>query len=387
MNQDSWGKLWRKGAPLVAVALMAALVAGCGAKEAARPAQALEVKAMQVVKRDTAVDYEFVGQVVAKSEVQLRAKVSGNVVAKMVDGGATVAAGQPLFQIDRRQYEAALLTARATLAQSEATLANSRLDNIRYQKLAEQNAISKQALDTQTSLMQQNAAVVAANQARVAQAENDLADTLIVAPFAGRIDTKDLAVGSFVTAGSTVLATVSTLDPVLVQFSMSENEYLAFTKLGRGNTPEQWGTDLKLLLSDGSRYPLPGRIEQVDRGLGQDTGALTMKAIFANPEKLLIPSMFARIVVQGEMRPGALLIPQRAVQQMLGKTFVTVAAEGDKAETRPVKMGPRIGQMWIVEEGLAEGERVVVEGFAKAQPGMPLKVAMMAPEDLSRQKQ
>ncbi len=387
MNQDMLTKVWRKGVPVIAVVLLAAAAAGCGSKTAAPPAQAVEVRAMQVVKSDTPVNYEFVGQVVAKNEVQIRARVSGNVVAKMVEGGAAVTEGQPLFQIDRRQYEAALLTAQATLAQSEATLANSQADSIRYQKLAAQQAISRQALDAQLTAERQNTAVVAANRARVQQAENDLTDTYIVAPFAGRIDVKDVAVGSYAAAGSTTLATISSLDPIFVQFSMSENEYLNFAKRGRGNTPDQWGTDLKLLLSDGSEYPLTGRIEQVDRGLGQDTGTLTMKATFSNPQKLLIPSMFARIVVQGELRQGALLVPQRAVQEMLGKTFVTVVAAGDKAESRPVKMGPRVGQMWIVEEGLAEGDRVVVEGFAKTQPGMALKVTMMGPEDLSKPKQ
>lgn len=387
MNQDMLTKVWRKGVPVIAVVLLAAAAAGCGSKTAAPPPQAVEVRAMQVVKRDTPVNYEFVGQVVAKNEVQIRARVSGNVVAKMVEGGAAVTEGQPLFQIDRRQYEATMLTAQATLAQSEATLANSQADSIRYQKLAAQQAISRQALDAQLTAERQNTAVVAANRARVQQAENDLADTYIVAPFAGRIDVKDVAVGSYVAAGSTTLATISSLDPIFVQFSMSENEYLNFAKRGQGNTPDQWGTDLKLLLSDGSEYPLTGRIEQVDRGLGQDTGTLTMKATFANPQKLLIPSMFARIVVQGELRQGALLVPQRAVQEMLGKTFVTVVAAGDKAESRPVKMGPRVGQMWIVEEGLAEGDRVVVEGFAKTQPGTALKVTMMGPEDLSKPKQ
>lgn len=370
----------RHCAGLVAVALVAAIIAGCGGKPAAPAAMAVPVKATQVVKQDAPVTYEYVGQVIAKNEVQIRARVSGNIVDKMVSGGATVSEGQPLFQIDRRQYESALLTAQATLAQSEATLANSRLDTIRYQKLAAQQAISKQALDTQLTAEQQNAAVVAANRGRVQTAANDLTDTLITAPFSGRIDTKDLAVGSFVTSGSTVLATISTVDPIFVQFSMSEGEYLKFTRLG--SSPDQWGQNLKLLLSDGSQYQITGQIEQVDRGLSQETGTLTMKAAFANPQKLLIPGMFARVVAQGELRQGALLVPERAVQEMLGKTFVTVVGQGDKAEQRPVKMGPKIGTMWVVEEGLAEGDRIVVEGFAKAPPGTPLQVTMISPDDI-----
>ncbi len=371
----------RRSAGLVAAALVAVILAGCG-KEAARPAQAVPVKAIQVAKQDATVTYEYVGQVIAKNEVQIRARVSGNIVAKMVEGGATVTAGQPLFQIDRRQYEAALLTAQATLAQSEATLANSRLDTIRYEKLAAQQAIARQALDTQRTAEAQNTAVVAANRARVQSAANDLDDTLVVAPFAGRIDVKDPAVGSYVAAGTTVLATISNVDPVFVQFSMSESEYLKFTRRGEAGSPEQWGKNLRLLLSDGSKYQLPGQIEQIDRGLSTDTGTLTMKAAFPNPQKLLIPGMFARVVAEGEVRAGALLVPERAVQEMLGKTFVTVVGQGDKAEQKAVRMGPKVGIMWIVEEGLAEGDRVVVEGFAKAPPGTPLQVAMITPEDL-----
>jgi len=369
----------RRCAGLAAAALVAVILAGCGGQQAG-PTQAVPVKATKVVKRDAPIIYEYVGQVVAKNEVQIRSRVSGSIVDKMVSGGATVAAGQPLFQIDRRQYEAALLAAQATLAQSEATLANSRLDTIRYQKLAEQQAISKQALDAQLTAERQNAAVVAANQARVQSAANDLQDTLITAPFSGRIDIKDLAVGSYVAAGTTVLATISTVDPIFVQFSMSEGEYLKFTRIG--NTPDQWGKNLKLLLSDGSEYPFPGQVEQIDRGLSQETGTLTIKAVFANPQKLLIPGMFARVIAQGETRPGALLVPERAVQEMLGKTFVTVVGQGDKAEQKAVKMGPKIGMMWVVEEGITEGERVVVEGFAKAPPGTPLQVTMISPEDI-----
>ncbi len=370
----------RRCAGLAAAALVAVALAGCGGQQA-RPAQAVPVKATQVVKRDAPVTYEYVGQVIAKNEVQIRARVSGNIVDKMVNGGATVAEGQPLFQIDRRQYEASLLTAQATLAQSEATLANSRLDTIRYQKLAAQQAISRQQFDTQQAVEQQNAAVVSANRARVQSAANDLQDTIITAPFSGRIDTKDLAVGSYVAAGSTVLATISTVDPIFVQFSMSEGEYLKFTRL-LGNPPDNWDAKLKLLLSDGSEYQLSGQIEQVDRGLSTETGTLTMKAAFANPQKLLIPGMFARIVAQGELRKDALLVPERAVQEMLGKTFITVVGQGDKAEQKAVKMGPKIGTMWVVEEGVAEGERVVVEGFAKAPPGTPLQVTMISPADI-----
>ena len=360
---------------------MMTVVTGCGRQAAQAPAP-VEVKAMQVIQRDTTVTYEFVGQVTAKNEVQIRARVSGNIVGKMVSGGATVSDGQPLFQIDRRQYESALLTAQAQLAQSEATLSNSHLDTMRYQKLGGQQAIAQQVVDTSLAVERQNAAVVEANRARVQSAADDLQDTMIVAPFSGRIDVNDLAVGNFVQSGQTVLATISSVDPVFVQFSMSENEYLRLAQLGRGAGAADWGNNLKLVLSDGTQYASAGRIEQVDRGLSQNTGTLTMKAVFDNAQQMLIPGMFARVVAQGEVRQGALLIPQRAVQQLLGKTFVTVVGPDSKAESRPVRMGPRVGGLWVVEEGLTTADRIVVEGFLKTPPGTLMNATMIGPDDL-----
>ncbi|MDR3560626.1 MAG: efflux transporter periplasmic adaptor subunit, partial [Negativicutes bacterium] len=134
--------------------------------------------------------------------------------------------------------------------------------------------------------------------------------------------------------------------------------------------------------SDGSQYPLTGRIEQVDRGLSQDTGTLTMKAVFENPQKILLPGMFARIVAQGETRSAALLVPQRAVQQLLGKTFVTVVTAENKSESRPVTMGPRVGNLWVVEQGLTAADRIVVEGFLKTPPGTLMNPTMIGPDDL-----
>ncbi|MBU2700129.1 membrane fusion protein (multidrug efflux system) [Sporomusaceae bacterium BoRhaA] len=361
--------------------IVVTVMSGCDSRQASQ-ASPVKVKAMQVVQRDTPIIYEFVGQVIAKNEVQIRAKVSGTIVEKKVTGGDKVTQGQPLFQIDCRQYDAALHTNQAQLAQSEATLSNVQLDTMRYRKLATQQAIAEQVLDTALSLERQNAALVNANRARVQQAEADLQDTSIVAPFNGQIDVNDLSIGSFVQAGQTVIATLSSVDPVFVQFSMSENEYLHFTQLGRGTSPAEWGNNLKLILSDGTQYPLAGHIEQVDRGMAQDTATLTMKATFDNSQGVLMPGMFAHVVAQGELRRGALLVPERAVQQLLGKTFVTIVGEGDKAEPRPVKTGPRVGNLWVVEEGLTTADRIIVEGFAKTPPGTPLSVEILDPNEL-----
>lgn len=375
-------KTRRLTAGLLSALLAAGLLAGCGGQQAGKPPQTVQVKAMQVIQKDTPVSYEFVGQVEAKDEVKVQARVSGNITAKMVAGGATVYKGQPLFTIDRRQYDTALLNRQAQVAQAQSALSRSRRDVDRYRSLYEQQAISQQTLDNALAEAGQNEAQVAANQALVQQAQLDLGDTVITSPLDGRIDIKDLSVGSFVQAGSTILATVSSVDPVSVRFSVSENEYIQFARQLPDNATGNLGVDLDLVLSDGSLYPLKGHIDQIDRGLSQDTGTLTIKAVFENPQKMLVPGMFARVRASGELRHGAILIPQRAVQELLGKNFVTVVGADDKAESRPVKLGPKVGNMVVVEEGLTAADKVIVEGFMKTPPGTPLQVVMMQPEEL-----
>lgn len=372
---------WQYGIVLAALVGMVG-VSGCSKQATAPPQQPVEVKVMQVTQKDTPITYEFVGTVEAKNEVQIRARVSGNIVEKMVAGGAVVSVGQPLFRIDSRQYNSVLLNNQATAAQAEALLANARKEVGRYNQLAAQGAVSQQTLDNALAVEQQNAAAANANWAKVQQAQEDIQDTMILSPLNGKIDINELSLGSFVTAGSTIMATISSVDPVMVKFSMSENEYLQFAKNNQGTSPTEWGRDLKLILSDGSTYPITGQIEEVDKGLTTGSGTLSFKASFANPNKLLVPGMFARIGVQSEVRSGALLIPQRAVQQMLDKTLVTIVGEGDKTETRSVKMGKKIGNMWLVEEGLTGNDRVVVEGFLKTPPGTPVTIIMIGPDDL-----
>lgn len=374
-----WSNRYVHGLFILGVVLV---LAGCSSQKSGQSQQAIEVKVMQVLQQDTPVTYEYVGQIKAKQEVKIQSKVAGNIIEKMVGGGAAVTGGQPLFQIDRRQYQAALRNAEAQLAQAQAVLSNSQINTLRYRQLIEQNAISQQTMDTQMSTEWQNAAAVEAYRANVQQAAADLEDTLIVAPFSGRININDISLGGYVAAGSTTLATLSSVDPVFVQFSMSENEYLQMAQLVKGAAPYEWGSHVKLILSTGQQYPLTGHIEQVDNSLDADTGTLTFKALFDNPEKLLIPGMFARVVSEGQVHRDALLIPQRAVQQLLDKYVVVVAGEGDKAELRSVKMGAKAGSMWIVEEGLTSKDRVVVEGGAKVQSGTLLNIVSINAADL-----
>jgi membrane fusion protein (multidrug efflux system) len=350
-------------------------------------ATAVVVKAMQVVTKDTPLKSEFVGQVKAKSEVKIMSKVSGNIVAKMVNGGDNVYKGQPLFQIDNKQYQSSIISARASVNKAQATLNNTRKDVERYQRLAAINGIAQQTVDSSVAQAAEEEATVELNRANLQQAIENEQDTLIVSPIDGRIDVNDVSQGYFVTAGSTTMATVSSIDPVWVQFSMSENEYLKYIRQGNGQLPASFREHLELVLSDGKPYSLIGRVEQIDRGVNDSTGTITLKASFDNPQKFLLPGMFARVVVQDEVRKGALLIPQKAVKEVLDNTFVIVVTDDNKAESRQIQLGNKVGDMWLVEEGLAATDRIVVEGIDKVKQGNDLKVIMVQPDEKPPVKQ
>lgn len=346
-------------------------------------ARETEVKAMQVVQKDTRLQYEFVGKVVSKNEVKIISKISGNVVEKMVKGGDTVSKGQPLFRIDDKQYQSSVRSAQASLSQAQATLNNSRKDLGRYEQLAAINGVSQQTLDAQASQVEQNEATVAMYRAKLQSAQEDSQDTLILSPVDGRIDVNDVSIGQYVAAGSTTLATVSSLDPIWVQFTMSENEYLKFAQLGNGSLPDSFKSNLKLTLSNGSVYGAAGTVEQIDKGVSDTTGTITLKASFDNSQRLLLPGMFGRVVAMGEVKPNALLVPQRAVKELLDSNYVIVVTADNKAERRSVKMGEKVGSMWIVESGLTASDRVIVEGIDKVKQGAAVKATMLSPEQFA----
>ncbi|PMP86760.1 MAG: efflux transporter periplasmic adaptor subunit [Thermodesulfobium narugense] len=341
------------------------------------------VKAMKVIVKDTDVYQDYVGQVEAVNDVQIKAKVSGNIVAKYIKGGDLVKAGQPLFQIDKRAYEAAVLQAKAQLAQAIANYENAKLDADRYKILAAKDAVPQQTSDTAASIAKQDYQIVEAMRANLKQAKDNLSDTLIVAPFSGKLGVgDDLSLGAFVTAGQTVLCTLSSPDPMYVLFSISENDYLNMIKNGVDPINSDVGKRIKLVLSDGTTYKYPGKITEINRGLTQNTGTLSIKALFPNPENILVPGMFAKVVLLEGHLKNAILVPQMAVQQILDKTFITIVDNNSKAQMVPVKMGPRIGSLWVVEDGLRPGDNVIVEGFQKAPTGTIVKVIEVTPESL-----
>ena len=360
-----------------------ALLGGCGDEQQRVAAPASQVKVMSVLKQDTPLVSEFAGQIVGKDEVKVQSKVSGKIVEKYVRGGQYVQAGQPLYKIDSRQYESAVLQARANLAQSEANYTDAFQDLQRYQQLYESAAIAEQQVSNQQAKVDAYYAAAASNAALLRKAQEDLDDTVVYAPITGQLSIDDVAVGTYAAPGTTTLVTIGSSDPIYAQFSVSETEFMKFMNIQQAQQDAEVGPiDVSLTLSDGSVYEYLGNIVETDRALTQNTGSLTIKALFPNPEGKLLPGMFARVKLSGRVIPGAILVPQRAVQQLLGKSFVMVLGEGNKSEARTVELGDLVGSYYIIKSGISFEDRVVVEGLTNLQEGKDLSITMVTPEEM-----
>lgn len=377
--------------PFVRVCWMLAftILQGCsGDKPAAGPPPAVEVKATPVVQRNTPIYSELVGEIRASQEVELRARVGGVLLKKHFQDGTIVQRGQVLFTIDPREPLAALADTKAQLAEAEASHARARAEVERYRPLVAENAISKQVYDNTVTEEQQSAARVDAVKAAIAQAQLSVGYTTIEAPLTGRIGKAEVFEGALIAAGSTLLATVSVDNPAWVYFNISETQLLEFSR--RYGTEPLPADDPKrrvsLTLADGNAYSRPGRVDFADRAVAAETGTFTLRATFPNPGHVLRPGLYARVRVQTDFRENALLIPERAVQQLLGRYSVTVVGADNKAEVREVTLGPRVNGRWVVESGLQAGDHVVVEGSLKAAPGTPLKITELTGADMTSPK-
>ena len=366
-------------AVLAATFIMAA--AGCAKQGQQQAPQATLVKTMQVIKRDTPLVYDYTGFVQAQQEMDLKAQVSGQITGKFFKGGDTVVAGQKLYTVDARTYHANVLNAQAGVANARAALAVASLDAERYTKLYEQNAISKQALDNVIMQRDQAMAAVNAQEALLENAQINMTDTTVRAPFTGRIDTNAVEVGNYVVAGQTSLVKISNTDPVYVQFTMAEPEYLKLSAAQDGNGGAALD-NLTAVLSDGSTYDIKGKIAEVNRGINDNTGTLTIKALFSNPARRLLPGMFAHVQATAGIKKDALLIPKRAVTEMLYKKFVYVVGSDNKVTMKEITLGPSVGRLFVVESGLNGDEVLVVEGTGKVRQGAEVKAQPMTEADL-----
>lgn len=370
----------RKGLAVSLLAIaVAAAVAGCGGN-AGGEKQPVAVNTYKIIAEDTIVPAEYSGVVAATDKVPVMPKVSGRVLEKYVQGGQAVAEGQPLFRLDSRSYQAALNAAKAGQAQAAANLANQELNLRRYQTLADEDAIAMQTVTDQEAATAQQNAVLQAQEAQVAAAQDNMDDTIVYAPFSGTLNVDDVPIGTFATAGGTALVTISSNNPVFVDFTISEAEYLGMVKSGAGN-PTSWGDHLKLRLSDGSMYAYEGHISQVNHGMNGNSGSIVVRAVFDNPENVLLPGMYATVVSDAQVKRKAITVPQRAVQQTLGKYFISVIDENGEAKQKEVKVGPQIGKFWLITDGLQDNDIIIVDGYQKAN-GAKLNQHLLTKDDI-----
>jgi RND family efflux transporter MFP subunit len=423
------------------MAIVLALAACNRSPQAAAPPQPPAVTVVSAAQRPVPLYGEYVGHTEAVKTVDIRARVEGFIERQVVPDGADVKAGQPLFVIDARPFEAAVRQAEANVArdtaqlrQAEAALVqreadvqqaqanvdrdvaqveNARTQERRYRTLFEQGLVAREQYDqirtsmsTLEATMEANRAAVANSRAGLAAAratienaravirageaalENarlQLGYTTVRSPLDGRIGRADVRVGSLVGKGEpTLLATVSTLDPMYVVFSVSERE--ALRVWSRHQSGARAGGDVTITLPDDSPYAHPGRIDFVDRTVDARTGTLALRATFPNPTRQLQPGQYTRVRILLAERAAALVVPQAAVQESQGSTSVFVVGTDQTVQARTVRMGTRVGTLWLVEDGLQPGERVVVKGLQRVRPGMrveptvePLEAAPPAP--------
>lgn len=357
------------------------LMSGCDKKDGANgPPQGPppEVAVVVVTPRSLSLTNELPGRISAYLVAEVRPQVGGIIQKRRFTEGAIVKVGEVLYQIDPASYRAAYASAKAALAGAEARLQPLRLKRERFIKLVEINAVSQQEYDDIDAAFKQAEADIEFAKAAMDTARINLAYTQVNAPISGRIGRSSVTTGALVTANQVgELATIQQLDQVYVDVTQSTIELLRLKRniaSGQLKTTKAEQVEVRLLLEDGSAYPLPGSLKFSDVTVDQSTGSVTLRTVFPNPDQLLLPGMFARAVIEEGVNEQAILVPQRGVtRNQKGEAMVMVVGVEDKVETRVIKVSRTVGDDWLVSEGLQAGDRVIVEGLQRARPGTPVK--------------
>lgn len=373
-------RMWNRGtrgswALAACLTVHASMGAGCGRKPAQEtgPPPAQEVGVITAVSGKAPMVYEFVAQTEASKTVEIRARVQGFLLTRAFTEGGQVSEGDVLFRIDPRSFEADLEIARARLEQAQARQALAESTISRLEQVASLGAANPKEMDeAEAELLNSKAAVRLAG-GDVANAELNLSYTVIRSPLSGKIGRSLKDEGSLVDAGAnSLLATVTQVDPIYVYFSISEREVLRWKQdrdTGRITGPSEGNVPVSVTLTDGTEHPQQGLINFVDVRTDPQTGTSTVRAALPNPDEKLQPGQFVKAKILGWERVNAVTIPQRAIMQGPMGASVWVIGEGDKAELRPVRLGPWYAAGWIVEQGLRPGERVVADGVQRVRPG------------------
>ena len=375
---------------VLVLAVQAIWLSGCETKQQAAPGPP-SVEFVEVTQKDVPISKEWVATLDGFVNAQIRTQVKGLLVKQNYTNGAFISKDTALFEIDPRPFQATLDQASANLQQAKANLdraeaqfGKTQLDVTRYTPLAKESAISQQELDdaVQANLgakaqVEQARAAIASARAAEESAKLDLSFTKIVSPIDGVAAIATAQIGDFVSPAGEPLTTVSTINPILVNFTASEQEYLNAMKqaaaLGGNEQAVMNKLEWQLRLSDGSVYPHKGRFYALDRQVDVRTGAILVKVEFPNPGNVLRPGGFGSISTVVRIQKNALLVPQRAVNELQGGYLVAVIGTDNKVNIRPIKVGPKVDTMWIVDEGLKPGDRVVAEGVQKVRDGIEVQ--------------
>lgn len=353
------------------------------ARDEAIIAPPMTVSVVKIVAEDVPIAFEYVGKTMSSRRVEIRSRVEGFLQKRLYTEGSMVSEGQAMFQMDRLPFQAQLDAAEAELAQQQARLTNATANLKRVKPLAAQNAVAQKELDDALGTYRSASASVEAAKAKVVQAKLDLGYTEIKTPVTGLSSYAVKREGSYMGIGDSLLTYVAQIQPIWVEFSVSENQMFGIRRdeaSGRINTPESGDYQVEIVLADGTVYPERGRLTFSDASFGEQTGTFLVRAEIANPDKELRPGQFVRTRLLGATRPDAILLPQRAVQQGAQGSFVWLVDAEGKARFQPVQVGSWYGDHWFINSGLKSGETVIVDGALKVRAGLEVNTSPYTPE-------
>ena len=362
--------------PLPFALSLVLLFTGCGAPPVPPAPGPAEVTVQVITPQDIPENGTFVGRTVADRTVELRARVTGTLSKRPYDGGTLVQQGAPLFVLDQREFTAALQAAEAKVAQAAAQLAKAEADFGRIEPLAKAGAAPQTDLDASRAALLSAQAGVASAGAALERSRLDLEYATITAPFTGLVSNANVDPGALISPSTGPLAVIDRVDPMAIEFTVSESELLAWRRGmtdGTLKAPAMDQLSLTAQLIDGSTYPNQGHISFRDIRISPQTGTALIHAVFPNPEGGLRAGQFVRVHIAGAIRVGALIVPQGAVLQSPTGASLLVVGAGDKVEARSVVLGAWRDTGWIISSGLKAGERVITEGLQKARPGSVVK--------------
>ena len=374
-------ELLRRGSPAILAIGLALGLTACGSKAGPAAPPPTEVGVVTLKTQPVALTAELNGRTSAFLVADVRPQVSGIIQKRLFQEGALVRKGQALYQIDPATYRASLASAQAGMAQAEAALGSAKLKADRYKDLVAINAVSRQDNDDAQAAFQQARANVAAQAAAVQQARINLGYTRVLAPISGRVGKSSVTPGALVTASqATALATVQDLGQIYVDVTQSAADLIKLRRdLAQGQLGRSGGADVTLILDDGSTYPIMGKLQFSDVTVDPGTGSVGLRAVFPNPNGVLLPGLYVRAKLSKAIAPAAILVPQAAVSRDAnGEATVLMVGAGDKVASRVIAVSQTVGDNWLATSGVKPGERVIVEGLQKVRPGAPVKPVQVA---------